>query len=385
MRNTKKKAIPQAVLDSESSNTTSLVKDIQRLTVGELIELYAYSQAIVETVHEPLVVLDHNLQVKTANKSFYDTFKVAKKDTEGSYIYELGNKQWDIPDLRKLLEKILPKNHFIRDFEVNHDFEHIGQKVMLLNARRIILEGHKTHLILLAIEDITERKAIQQQKDDFVSMVSHEIKTPITSMKAYLQIVQKRIEDTGNKKDGYLLANVEKQADRLVSLLNELLQVGKVESGKFALSKKKFDLDEVVKKVVTDFQYTLDTHTILRKGEIKQKACGDADRIEQVLINLITNAIKYSPHADKVIVNVSKDKDHAIISVQDFGIGIAKKDLSKVFERYYRTNDKADNSAIGFGLGLYISSEIIKRHDGKIWVESTKGKGSTFFFKLPFK
>lgn len=154
------------------------------MTVEDVVVVYAYAEAIVETVREPLIILDEQLRIKTANKSFFDKFKVEKKETYNKLIFDLGNGQWDIPLLKKLLKEILPKSSYFNDYEVSHKFEDIGERTMLLNARRIVLEGHKTELILLAIEDMTDQKLIDKQKDDFIGIASHELKTPLTSIKA---------------------------------------------------------------------------------------------------------------------------------------------------------------------------------------------------------
>lgn len=384
MKNKQGKSIPNAVLQS-SDNKFSWLRDIKSLSIGELVELYAYAEAIVETVREPLVILDKYLRVKSVNKSFFDTFKVTKEETYGKHIYDLNSGEWNIPTLKTLLENILPRNTHFNDFEVNHNFSRLGQKTMLLNARRIALKENKTQLILLAIEDITQRKELEKQKDEFVSFISHELKTPITSMKAFIQIVQKRLADKGDKKDSYLIQKVNKQADELTRLINELLNISRIESGKLPLRKRKVDLNELIKKIVIDFQYTTEKHTIIREGEVYTKVLCDEHRIEQVLTNLITNAIKYSPDADKIIVKLSKNEDEVIIAVQDFGLGISKKDQPHIFKRFYRTDEKKEKNIKGFGLGLYISSQIIQRHSGKLWVKSTEGKGSTFYFTLPIK
>lgn len=381
MKNKQYKKIPTAIL--HSGEKLSWLEDVRRLTIGELIEIYFYSDAIVETIREPLIILDKNLRVKTANKAFFDTFKTTKKDTYGKYVYKLNSGEWNIPMLRKLLEDILPKNHSFNDFEVSHNFQKIGQKTILLNARRIVLEKNKTELILLAIEDITKQQDAQLKKDEFVNIVSHELKTPLTSMKVFVEIVQKRLADMGDKKDIYLISKVNNQVDRLTNLINDLLSLGRIGEGKLNLLKKKVDLDALIKRIVIDYQYTTEKHTIVREGEISVKVLCDEHSIEQVLTNLITNAIKYSLRSDKIIVKVTRTKNEAIVSVQDFGEGIAKKDFPRVFERYFRADNKKEDIIEGFGLGLYITSEIIKRHNGRIWGESKPGKGSTFYFALP--
>jgi two-component system CheB/CheR fusion protein len=368
-------------LESTNEELTTVNEELQNRN-QQLTEVHQYAEAIIRTVQIPLLILDSNLRVKTANRAFYQTFQVSEEDTEGNFIFDLGKGQWNISALRKLLNEILPKDNVFDGYEVEHTFPSIGHKIMLLNARKFYKDGDN---ILLAIEDITERKSYEDQKDEFTGIVSHELKTPITTMKAFTQILQKRISQNGDKKDEYLLSNINSQADRLTNLINDLLNVSKIGAGKFSLDKKLFDLDKLVKKVVVDFQYTVDSHSIVKKGDIKELVYGDESRIEQVLSNLIANAIKYSPQENKVIINLQSDKQNAIIRVQDFGFGIAKKEQRRVFERFYRTSDKEKNSISGFGLGLYISSAIIKRHNGKIWVDSTKGKGSTFSFSVPLK
>ncbi|MBA3723572.1 MAG: PAS domain-containing sensor histidine kinase [Candidatus Levybacteria bacterium] len=368
-------------LESTNEELLTVNEELQNRN-AELTEARDYAQAIIRTVRSPLLILDKDLRVKTANRAFFQTFQVDEKNTEGNFIYDLGKGQWDIPALRKLLNEILPKNNVFDNYEVEHVFPSIGHKIMLLNARKFYKDGEN---ILLAIEDITERKSYENQKDEFIGIASHELKTPITTMKAFAQILQKRLGQSGDKKDVYLLNNINSQADRLTNIINDLLDVNKIEAGKLELHKKKFDLDALVKKVVVDFQYTVDTHSIIKAGKINELVYGDESGIEQVLANLITNAIKYSPKADKVVLNILTDKRNAIVRVQDFGFGIAKNDQERIFERFYRTSDKEKNNVSGFGLGLYISSEIIKRHHGKLWVESMTGEGSTFIFLLPLK
>lgn len=353
--------------------------------MGQLIELYAYSQAIVETIREPLVVLDKELRVKSANKAFYEKFHVNREDTEGKHIYELGNSQWDIPELRLLLEKILKKNFFVNDYKVTHDFPLIGKKTMALNARRVILEGHKTHLILLAIEDITYQQEIQKIKDDFISLVSHELKTPLASIKAYIQVLEKKLSETGDRQLAAYLSNVDRQSNKLNELLNELLDAGELEFGRFNIKKETFSLPDLIERVKSDFETTYTSHTLIQRGRPDVQIQGDKNRVEQVLTNLLSNAVKYSPDSGKVVLNVVREKDSVTFCVKDYGVGIAKSDLSKVFERYYRSPGVSHDAKKSFGLGLYIAAEIVKEHDGEIWVKSTPGKGSSFYFSLPVR
>ena len=248
----------------------------------------------------------------------------------------------------------------------------------------IIKEGETVYYVQM-FHDITRLIELEKQKDAFIGIASHELKTPITSLYVYAQILEKSLDKKGDVKDKYLLSNITRETKRLTNLIDDLLNVSRLESGKLILQHEEFDINTLIKQIIIDFQYTNETHELKREGSINSKVIGDKDRIEQVFINLITNAIKYSPNADKVLIHVAEEKNDVVISVQDFGLGIGVKDQPHVFKRFYRTPDKEERKITGFGLGLYIASEIIKRHKGKIWVKSQKGKGSTFFFTLPLK
>ncbi|MBA3723764.1 MAG: hypothetical protein H0W89_02605 [Candidatus Levybacteria bacterium] len=227
-------------------------------------------------------------------------------------------------------------------------------------------------------------QVLDRQKDKFLGMASHELKTPITSIKAFSQVLYKKLKDHKNGEYGRLLDNINTQTDKVTKLINDLLNVSNIEAGKLVLEKEMFDGNKLIAKTVSDMQYTSDKHQIKVEGKLQKQMCGDADRISQVISNLLTNAIKYSPRANKVIVKVQEDKENTLICVIDLGPGIGLEDQQKIFDRFYRTKDHEDKNIAGFGLGLYISAEIVKRHGGDIWVESVKGKGSTFCFTIPY-
>lgn len=342
-----------------------------------------YADAIIRTVRGPLLVLNQDLRIISANEAFYSAFKVAPNDTEKRMLYDLGNRQWNIPKLRVLLEEILPEKNTIEDFVVEHDFKDIGQKTMLLNARTLRQGPDKTSLILLAIEDITERKQLEQQKDEFISIASHELKTPITSVKAYAQILGQRFRKADDAKSVELVGKMDMQLDKLTSLIGDLLDVTKIEAGRIQFNESAFDFNELISATVEELQRTTRKHTFIKELESSITVIGDHDRIGQVITNFITNAIKYSPQADKIIVKTTTNNGNVTLSVQDFGLGLTKDDQARVFERFYRVSGSDQNTYPGLGLGLYISSEIIKRHKGRVWVEDKKIDGSTFCFSLP--
>jgi signal transduction histidine kinase len=352
------------------------------LTVQEARD---YAEAIVETVREPLVVLDGDLRVITANRSFYKIFHVNKKDTEFKPIYKLGNGQWNNPKLRLLLEKILPDKTFFQDFELEHEFPIIGKRTVLMNARKVVQKNHNEPMILLAIEDITEKKHIEQQKDDFISIASHELRTPVTSMKAYTQLLQRHPLITSDKKASYMLEKMDLQMNRLTELVASFMNVYKMRTGKLRLKKEHFQLEELIAEVVGNFQYTITTHNVQRTDDVKAQVFADKARINQVLVNIISNAIKYSPDSDKVKVALKAEPDAVTVAIKDFGMGIPKEEQHKIYERFLRAKGKKEGDIPGLGLGLFISAEIVKQHGGDLWVKSIEDKGSTFYFTLPIK
>lgn len=381
----KKRKIPASLFPDTSAS--SFLSNVEELTISELIELYAYAEAIVETVREPLIILDNNLRIKSANKAFYSTFKVSLKDTKGKYIFDVGNGQWNIPKLKKLLKTILPKNTFFEDFEIEHDFPLIGRKVMVLNARRVVLEGFNTELILLAIEDNTYRRDIEIKREEFISIASHELKTPITSTMAFMQILQKRLEKGMDSNSSHIFSRVVTTLNKLNTLIQDMLDVRVINSGHLALHKSTFYFDELVKDCIEMIKIIAPTHTVVLKGKIDKNVSADKERISQVITNLMTNAIKYSPNADKIVLILSSSSNSISLSVQDFGIGINSIDQENIFQPFYRAKNAIleGNTQSSMGLGLHIASEIIKRHTGKISVKSKKGEGSTFSFSLPIK
>lgn len=628
--------------------------DSQITDLVEHTEYEKYLESIVDTIREALLVLDKDLKVISANTTFYERFKVSPKQTEKVLIYELGNGQWDIPELRKLLEEILPSHNPFNNFRVEHKFPHIGKKVMLLNARQIKAKGSWKDRILLAIEDITQydkdriekeagierekvinqellqsqkellegekrfralaenipvlcwmakpdgyiywynsrwyeytgttpkqiegwgwqsvhdpkmlplvlkqwkdaiakgtsfemtfplkgadgqfrpfltrivpvrdennqvihwfgtntdisgqikaeqtqirlaaivessddaivsknldgiimswnkgaekifgysakeivgksirtiipqelqheedrilaslrkgkkidhfqtmrlakdgrrvevsitvspmkdktgriigaskiarditnEKRLERQKDNFIGIASHELKTPVTSIKAYGQVLQTMFKKKGDSDAVAALQKMDAQVNKLTNLIEDLLDVTKIQSGRLEFHEDFFDFNELVDETVDEMQLTTERHTLHKKHQKIKNIYGDRERIGQVITNLISNAIKYSPHTNDINIITTVDKENVTLCVQDFGVGIPKDKLHRIFEQFFRVSGPNHNTVPGLGLGLYISSEIVKREGGKIWVDSIEGKGSTFCFRIPVK
>ncbi|NTE03215.1 PAS domain-containing protein [Agrobacterium tumefaciens] len=231
--------------------------------------------------------------------------------------------------------------------------------------------------------DIHHQKELEKQKDDFLGIASHELKTPVTSLKAYAQVVESIFKRSGDFKNADLLGRMNKQVDRLSNLINDLLDVTKINSGRLQFNETEFDFNEIMEEVIEDVQRTSFKHLIQAELGFKRNIVGDRDRICQVVTNLLTNAVKYSPDANEVVINTLDLGDRVQVSVKDYGIGISSDLKDHVFEQFYRVSGDKEHTFPGLGLGLYISSEIVKRLGGKIWVDSIEGEGSTFCFSIP--
>lgn len=234
--------------------------------------------------------------------------------------------------------------------------------------------------VLIQKQEKERRAAAEAKKDEFFNMVSHEFKTPLTNIKAINQLLEKTMDST-NKNYPFIL-NANNSIKRLEKLIEDLLDVTKINSGQIDLNIAAFYFSDALTNSIVNVQLTAPQHEILLENSVKVLYTGDQFRIEQVLINLLNNAIKYSPDANKVVVKAKTEANHIKVSVQDFGIGIAKEDIDQLFQRFYRVSKTAMNYQ-GVGLGLYIASEIVKKHQGTFSIESEPGKGSSFCFSLP--
>lgn len=236
----------------------------------------------------------------------------------------------------------------------------------------------------IALENAKLYEEIQKlnaKKDQFIGLASHELKTPVTSLSGYLQIINRRLPVEDENKAFMEKALV--QINKLSDLISDLLDVSKIETGQLPLSFTSFDLVQLVEDVTEVMQYSTNTHhLVLDKKLDKLMVMADRQRIEQVIVNLLSNAVKYSPGTDLVNISVSVANNNALVCVQDFGLGISKEQQERIFTRFYRVDDVSVNIS-GLGIGLFISKEIITRHSGKLWVEGCQGNGSVFFFEIP--
>jgi len=219
--------------------------------------------------------------------------------------------------------------------------------------------------------------------DEFISIVSHELKTPLTSLKAFNQILKSKIDAKSNTNlSGYIL-RMDSQIDKMTDIINELLDVASLKSGQLSINKESFILDELITNVINTRQKIAQKHKIIKKGLTNTFIESDKIRLSQVLTNLLTNAAKFSPSGTNIIISKKIAGNDIIVSVRDFGIGIPMAKQKVIFQRFNSINNPKSDNLPSMGLGLYISNEILNRLGGRIWVRSSPGKGSTFFFQIP--
>lgn len=323
------------------------------------------------------------MQVITANRAFYKNFNLLPEKLENRPFYELGGGELNVPKFRNLLHKVLKKNISFDDFEIEYHVPNKGKRTLLLNARKFYRQVNHTETILLAIEDVTKARNYDKQKDEFASIVMHELKTPVSTINGYLQLLEAHLLNRDDKKLLKYTDIMSEQVRRLTSLINGLLNSSQIRAVGFDYREDVFDIGELIAETIRDVQKTTKTHKIIQEGKIIRYVKGDRIRVAQVLINLLTNAIKYSPNSNKIIVKISFKAGQVIVGVKDFGIGISKINQKKVFERFFRVKNPNHEVFYGVGLGLDISSQIVHHYKGKIWVESQEGKGTLFNFSLP--
>lgn len=226
-------------------------------------------------------------------------------------------------------------------------------------------------------------KELEKKRNEFVSIVVHELKTPLTSLKGYAQLLHKRASNVGDEQTARLAMRLNTQINKLTDLINDLRDVTSIEGGTFRYRENYFAFDALVEEQIEAAQLTTEQQTIRKEGQSGQMVWGDRERIGQVITNLLTNAIKYAPNSDTILTKVSQEGRHVKLCVQDFGPGIPQEQQARIFDPFYRVEGNTQVAVPGLGLGLYISAEIIRRQEGQIWVESKEGEGSTFCFTLP--
>ncbi|MGH8770048.1 MAG: CheR family methyltransferase, partial [Burkholderiales bacterium] len=385
---------PYKTLDNKIDGAVMVLTDVDAVK-----RAHEYAESIIATVQHNLVVLDENLRVKSANRCFYRTFGVTPEETIGSAIYDLGNRQWNIPKLRALLEEILPRDQVIEDFEVEDEFEQIGRKTMLLNARTLAQPEGSSPLILLAIEDITRRKELEQAlharigelaaadvaKDQFLAMLAHELRNPLAPLRTASEILNNPGADPaaiGRSHD-----MIGRQIANMSQIIDDLLDVARITQGKINLRKEGVELTAIVNNSLESTRM----HFGKREREIRVSfpsepvmVHADPGRLEQVFANLLHNACKFTGRDDHIDIGVELYQGQAIVRVRDDGIGITLEALPRIFDLFNQADNSLDRREGGLGIGLTMVKKLIELHGGSIEVHSEGlNQGSEFVVRLP--
>ncbi|MFA5847675.1 MAG: PAS domain S-box protein [Thermodesulfovibrionales bacterium] len=371
-------------------------------------EASEFAESVINTVREPLISLDQDLRVVTVSRSFYEFFKVKPEETVGQLIYDLGNRQWDIPKLRELLETILPQKATFDNYEVEHNFSTIGRRVMLLNARQIERGTGKERIILLAIEDITERREIEnglekaheelkklatelkhtaRVKSEFLANMSHELRTPLNSINGFSEVLYDETFGPLNEKQKKYVNNVLTSGKHLLLLINQILDMAKVEAGKMKLALSSLPMKSLLNEIsllVADMISKKKLHMLLEIAEDLPDIEADELKVKEIMYNLLSNAVKFTPEGGKIGMRAKKVDSDIEIVVWDTGVGIAPENMGKIFEGFFRVDTPYSRVTEGTGLGLPLSRKFVELHGGKLSAES-KGlnKGTSIRFTLP--
>jgi len=405
-------------MEDETPSPLPLHQEVAALRqrVAQLEAAAHYVQQIVETVRDPLLVLTYDLRVQSANHAFYQLFHVSAAETEGRLVYQIGNGQWDIPALRTLLEEILPRDTVFNDYEMSHDFEHIGPRTMLLNARRL----DHLDLILLAMEDITVRKRaatlLQEQQAQLEYQVqertaalyreiaerqrlegeaqqayhfallgrlaaglSHEIRNPLGVVFLNVELLEEELRDRLPESSADLaqpLTEIRTNLTRLEDLLQDYLSLVRAGAARLVpddLSLFVTQFAQEMTPALTACGITLQLDSLDQLGSVSLHQ----NTFRRVLLNLVHNAMEAMPQGGMLTLCGRQQATTVHLDISDTGIGIAPEQYAQIFEPLHTTKPG------GAGLGLYIVQEVVAAHGGQVAVQSTIGAGTTFTVTLP--
>jgi signal transduction histidine kinase/DNA-binding response OmpR family regulator len=389
---------------SHSAIIVLAMEDVTERRRSEAIlrEIETYAQDIVDTVREPLLILDTTLRVQSGNRAFYRTFKVSPGETENQLIYELGNGQWDIPALRTLLEDIVPTSSVFNDFELEHDFPSLGRRVMLLNARKL-QAGHHGELLVLAMEDVTDRRRAEEEvakakeasevanqtKSLFLANMSHELRTPLNAIVGYSEMLQEEAAEQSLDSFVVDLEKINASGRQLLALINDILDLSKIEAGKMELFLEDFELGELIDEVAMTIKPMVTKNAnvlkIVQSPDIGAMH-GDQVKVRQALFNLLSNAAKFT-HEGTITLNAEREKmdgaDWIVFRIVDTGIGLSADKLLRLFQDFTQADASTTRKFGGTGLGLALTRRFCQMMGGDVTVHSVPGEGSTFTIKLP--
>ena len=350
-----------------------------------------YANDIIATLREPFVVLNNDLRVRSANRSFFDSFHVSPEETEDRLVYELGNGQWDIPALRQLLREVLSRNRPVLDFELDHTFPSIGRKTMLLNARPFPPDSKHPELILLSMQDVTALRERADQlaeagrrKDEFLAVLSHELRSPLAPILNAVQLLEMEKDRSQVQQQAHEV--IDRQVTKLGRLIDDLLEVSRIATGRIHLQVARLDLRGIVTRALG----TTQSQTVQKAQAVTSLLPaepvwihGDPLRLEQVVVNLLNNASKYSDRGGQIGVELQQEESEAVLRVRDNGMGISPEMLPRIFDLFAQADQSLDRSQGGLGIGLALVKSLVGMHSGSIVVRSAPDQGSEFIVRLP--
>ncbi|MBC8123221.1 MAG: PAS domain-containing protein [Gemmatimonadaceae bacterium] len=398
---------PYRTLDNATDGAVLVLVDIDhsKRAADEVKAARDYAEAIVETVREPLIVLDAELRAVTANGAFYELFKTHPDRTESRLLFELGDGQWNLPQLRVTLEGVLKSDGWVQDFEVDRNFGPLGRKIMLLNARRMPSYAGAARRILLSISDVTAQRLLEGEraelliqseavrqdaeaanraKDEFLATLSHELRTPLNPIIGFSQLL---LRGKSNPDQTAQALEVIQRCGKLqAQLIEDMLDISRIIVGKLRVSMRPSDLAPIVGAAIEAVDASAQAKSIRIEVVCTPTlpVMADSTRMQQVVWNLLTNAIKFTSEGGLVEVRLEATATGARLTVSDSGIGIAPEFLPKVFERFVQGDGSRTRAQGGLGLGLYLVHSLVELHGGTVAAHSGgEGQGSVFTVELP--
>src|SRR5712691_1332642 len=360
------------------------LKEAEQRALAEKV----FAENIVQTVREPLLVLDSDLRVQSANKSFYELFKVSENETKGHVIFDFGNRQWDIPELRRLLGEVLPQSKAVRDFRVEHNFPELGRRVMFLGAREIPHEKDQAPLILLAIDDITESKElllkINEELKHIAYATSHDLQEPLRMVVSYTQLLARDYKGKLDALADQFIAYAVEGALRMERMLKDLREYWSVNEN-WLEHPVPVDCNRVCEEILQVLSAAIQESGASITHDQLPTVMAEEVPMRMLFQNVIGNAIKYRRRDEPARIHIRAQRKDGFwrFSVADNGIGLEAQHLKTIFAPFKRLHglDKYPGS----GIGLAICKKVVERSGGQIWAESTLGQGSAFHFTLPAK
>ena len=351
----------------------------------------AYADGIIETVRSPLAVIDGDLKIKRVNRAFASDLEIRPEDVEGLFIHDVDGGRWNIPELRQRLNAVIRDDHPIDKWEVTLNLPLGGRRVVTLNARRIPGDREREHLVLLAIDDVTDRASIaadllanNRRKDEFLSMLSHELRHPLTPIVHAIHLL--RLADI-DPTTAALYETIDTQTRRLVRFVNELMDIARIGRGLLEITREPLDLVDVVQQAVESIRPLVQHHGHTLTLALPNRPIlvnGDASRLNQVVSNLLENATKYTETAGQITLTLEQQGDEAVLSVRDNGVGIAQEELGRIFEVFTQADSTLGRKGGGLGLGLSVVQRVLGLHGGRIEARSAGlASGSEFIVWLP--